>query len=94
MGPLTARAAGAVAAGVERAGRVMAGQPGHQRVDLGEQDVGVHVHGGRRHGSSRSIVMVRAMSPGTSASRAPSSCHCPSCTDAFTTGRTRVIRRS
>lgn len=97
---------GAVAPCVESAGLGMAGQSGHERVDLGQQHVCVHVDGrygggclrtarsGFGHGRSLSMVMVRPIRPGTSASRTPSSCHCPIWTDASTTGRTRAIRRS
>lgn len=88
---------GAVAPGVQLPGRGESGEAGDEGVDLGEQDVGVHVDGRRRaggHGSSLSIVIVRPIRPGTSASRTPSSCHCPSSTDASTTARTRGMRRS
>lgn len=60
---------GAVAPGVELLGPRVPGLIGQESLDLGKQDVGVHVHGGGGHGSSLSIVIVRAISPGTSASR-------------------------
>src|SRR5690606_40695601 len=41
---------GAVAAGVQLLGLGVAGQAGDKRLDLGQQDVGVHVHGGRVRG--------------------------------------------
>ena len=99
-----------VAAGVQRPRLGEARRAVDQRLDRGQQDVGVHIDrrpgtgqrsswaGGRvaggSHGRSLSMVDMRSTRPGTSASRTPSSCHCPICTEASTTGRAREMRRS